>query len=167
MDLVEQRDDNFMYINAHIRVSKSEAERIMRILLAEGIMKEINQMDYISIHGNGQGEDARYSIKDKSLAEYVLQWGSFQNDVLGRMLYLYDSIRGTMRGIHPIQNEVNWLRDSIGPGRAQKWLTSASDRRDKELVPYVNPSLQDINKLDTRVQKSIHKRRKIALKRQM
>lgn len=163
MDLVEQRDDNFMYINAHIRVSKSEAERIMRILLAEGIMKEINQMDNISIHGNGQGEDARYSIKDKSLAEYVLQWGSFQNDVLGRMLYLYDSIRGTMRGIHPIQNEVNWLRDLIGPGRAQKWLTSASDRRDKELVPYVNPSLQDINKLDTRVQKSIHKRRKIAL----
>ena len=68
-----------------------------------------------------------------------------------------------MRGIHAIQNEVNWLRDLIGPDRAQKWLTSASDRRDKELVPYVNPSLQDINNLDTLVQKSIHKRRKTVL----
>ena len=131
----------------------------MQMLLAEGIMKEISQTGNISINGNGHGEDVRYDIKDKSLAEYILQWGSFQNAVLWRMLYLYDSIRGTMRGIHAIQNEVNWLRDAIGPDRAEKWLASASDRRGKELVPYVEPSLQDINKLDHDTQRSIHKRR--------
>jgi hypothetical protein len=159
-DLVEQRDDNFMYIDAHIRVSKSEAERIMQMLLAEGIMEEISQRGNISMDANGQSEDVRYGIKDKSLAEYVLQWGSFQNAVLSRMLYLYDSIRGTMRGIHVIRNEVNWLRDAIGPHRAERWLASASVRRDKTIVAYISPSVQDINKLDDATQRLIHKRRK-------
>ena len=63
-------------------------------------------------------------------------------------MYLYDSIRGAMRGIHAIQNEVNWLKDAIGPARAEKWLARASRRRGKELVPYVNPACKDINKLD-------------------
>ena len=77
-DLVEQRDDNFLYIDAHIRISKPEAERIMQMLLAEGIMKEISQRDSISMNGNEQDEDARYGIKDKSLAEYILQWDAFR-----------------------------------------------------------------------------------------
>ena len=43
MDLVEQKDDNFLYINAYIHVSRPEAERIMQMLLVEGIMKEISR----------------------------------------------------------------------------------------------------------------------------
>ena len=110
---------------------------------------------------NGQkSEDVRYGIKDKSLAEYILQWGCFQSAVLSRMLYRYDSIKGTMRGIHPIERQVRWLRDAIGPGRAERWLASASVRRGKTVVAYVSPSLQDINKLDDATQRLIHKRRK-------
>jgi hypothetical protein len=159
-DLVEQRDDNFMYVDAHIRVTKSEAERIMQILLVEGIMEEISQRGNISMDANGQSEVVRYGIKDKSLAEYVLRWGSFQNAVLSMMLYIYDSIRGAMRGIHPIEREVRWLRDAVGPRIAERWLASSSVRRDKTFVGHVDPSLQDINKLDDATQKLIHKRRR-------
>ena len=164
MDLVEEKDDSFIEVNSYIRVSKPEAERIIQILLAEGIMEEISQRDnnIAAVNRNGQkkSEDVRYGIKDYSLAEYILQWGCFQSAVLSRMLYLYDSIKGTMRGIHPIEREVRWLRDAIGPGKAERWLASASVRRGKTVVAYVSPSLQDINKLDDATQRSIHKRRK-------
>ena len=164
MDLVEEKDDSFIEVNSYIRVSKPEAERIMQILLAEGIMEEISQKDnnIAAVNRNGQkkSEDVRYGIKDYSLAEYILQWGCFQSAVLSRMLYLYDSIKGTMRGIHPIEREVRWLRDAIGPGRAERWLASALVRRGKTVVAYVSPSLQDINKLDDATQRLIHKRRK-------
>ena len=156
MDLVEEKDDFFIEVNSYIRVSKPEAERIMQILLAEGIMDEISQRDNntAAVNRNGQkkSEDVRYGIKDRSLAEYILQWGFFQSAVLSMMLYLYDSIKGTMRGIHPIERKVRWLIDAIGPGRAERWLASASDRRGKTLVAYVSPSLQDINKLDDATQ---------------
>ena len=119
-------------------------------------MDEISQRDNntSAVNRNGQkkSEDVRYGIKDRSLAEYILQWGFFQSAVLSMMLYLYDSIKGTMRGIHPIERKVRWLIDAIGRGRAERWLASASDRRGKTLVAYVSPSLQDINKLDDATQ---------------
>jgi hypothetical protein len=164
MDLVGEKDDFFIEVNSYTRVSKSEAEKIMQMLLAEGIMEEISQRDNntaaVNLNGQKKSEDVRYGIQDKSLAEYVLQWGFFQSAVLSRMLYLYDSIKGTMRGIHPIEREVRWLRDAIGPGRAERWLASASDRRGKAFVPHITPSLQDINKLDYVTQKLIGIRRR-------
>ena len=48
MDLVEQKDDNFSYINAYIRVSRPEADRMMQMLLADGIMEEMSQMNITS-----------------------------------------------------------------------------------------------------------------------
>lgn len=81
MDLVHQRDDNFMYIDAHIRVSKPEAEEIMQLLLSKGIVEVISDTCITSTEEKRHNDDVRYGIKDKSLAEFIVQWGGFQNAV--------------------------------------------------------------------------------------
>jgi hypothetical protein len=84
MDLLEQRDKSFALIFAYIKISKTEAEQIMNMLLYENVMKEIGIL-------NGE---VRYGIVDETFRSYVQDWGSLHNEIVSSMFKLWRTVRG-------------------------------------------------------------------------
>ena len=83
-DLLEQKDISCSGIFSHIKVLRKEAEELMRILLDEGIMKEIGKED---------GE-IRYGIVDNALTLYIEDYLGLHQTRLSIMGRLLSTVRG-------------------------------------------------------------------------
>lgn len=102
-DLPEQKDISCSGIFSHIKVSRGEAEELMRILLDEGIMKEIGKVD---------GE-IRYGIVENALRLYIEDYLGLHQTRISKMGRLLSTVRGIWR-TRQDSDVVNYFKENLG-----------------------------------------------------